>query len=61
MRPDLAAVRRESQWAVPQDLVDALADGNQAFFALLDEFHRLADRHERGVLVEQVMKLLVTS
>jgi len=96
----------------PKTLVDALADGNQAFFAhevagwtrgrrsvneigiellhhwfrpqravppaitgsevlgviplevtdaLLDEFHRLADRHERGVLVEQVMKLLVTS
>jgi hypothetical protein len=29
--------------------------------ALLDEFHRLADRHERGFLVEQVMELLATS
>jgi hypothetical protein len=26
--------------------------------ALLDEFHRLADRHEGGVMVEQVMALL---
>ena len=29
--------------------------------ALLDEFHRLADRHERGFMVEQVMELLATS
>jgi hypothetical protein len=29
--------------------------------ALLDEFHRLADRHERGFLVEHVMELLATS
>ncbi len=29
--------------------------------ALLDEFHHLADRHERGVLVEQVMELLTTT
>ena len=29
--------------------------------ALLDEFHRLADRHERGVLVEHVMELLAAS
>jgi hypothetical protein len=96
----------------PKALVDALADGNQAFFAhevaswtrgrrsvnevgiellhhwflphrsapaaitgsevlgvvplevtdaLLDEFRRLADRHQRGFLVEQVMELLATS
>ena len=29
--------------------------------ALLDEFRRLADPHQRGVLVEQVMELLATS
>ena len=29
--------------------------------ALLDEFHRLADRHQGGLLVEQVMELLDTS
>ncbi len=28
---------------------------------LLDELRRLADRHERGFLVEQVMELLTTS
>jgi hypothetical protein len=96
----------------PKALVDALADGNQAFFAhevaswtggrrsvnevgvellhhwfspqrsappaitgsevlgvvplevtdaLLDELRRLADRHERGFMVEQVMELLARS
>ena len=96
----------------PKALVDALADGNQAFFAhevaswtrgrrsvnevgiellhhwflpqrsaplaitgsevlgvvplevtdaLLDEFRRLADRHQRGLLVEQIMELLATN
>jgi hypothetical protein len=29
--------------------------------ALLDEFHRLADHHEHGLLVEHVMELLATS
>jgi hypothetical protein len=29
--------------------------------ALLDEFRRLADRHEGGFLVVQVMELLATS
>jgi hypothetical protein len=29
--------------------------------ALLDEFRRLADRHQRGVMVEHVMELLVMS
>ena len=29
--------------------------------ALLDEFRRLADRHQRGFMVEQVMELLATS
>jgi hypothetical protein len=29
--------------------------------ALLDELHRLAGRHERGFLAEQVMELLATS
>jgi hypothetical protein len=28
---------------------------------LLDELRRLADHHERGVVVEQVMELLDTS
>jgi hypothetical protein len=29
--------------------------------ALLDEFHRLADRHQQGFRVEHVMELLATS
>jgi hypothetical protein len=29
--------------------------------ALLDEFHRPADRHQHGLLVEQVMELLARS
>ena len=29
--------------------------------ALLGEFRRLADRHQRGLLVEHVMELLATS
>jgi hypothetical protein len=29
--------------------------------ALLDELRRLADRHERGFMVEQVIKLVATS
>jgi hypothetical protein len=29
--------------------------------ALLDEFRRPADRHERGFMVEHVMELLATS
>ena len=29
--------------------------------ALLDTFRRLADRHQRGLLVEHVMELLATS
>ena len=29
--------------------------------ALLDEFRRLADRHQRGFMVEHVMELLATS
>jgi hypothetical protein len=29
--------------------------------ALLDEFRRLADHHEHGVMVEHVMELLATS
>jgi hypothetical protein len=28
---------------------------------LLDEFRRLADRHQRGFMVEHIMELLVTS
>ena len=33
----------------------------EATDALLDEFHRLADRHEGGFLIEQVVELLTTS
>jgi hypothetical protein len=29
--------------------------------ALLDEFRRLTERHERGFLIEHLMELLVTS
>jgi hypothetical protein len=29
--------------------------------ALLDEFHRLADRHDDGYMVEHVLELLATS
>jgi hypothetical protein len=29
--------------------------------ALLDEFHRLADRHHRSLLIEHVMDLLAKS
>jgi hypothetical protein len=29
--------------------------------AVLDELRRLADRHERGFMVEQFMELLATS
>jgi Zn-dependent protease/predicted transcriptional regulator len=50
-RPPLAITHSEVLGVVPLEVTDAL----------LDEFHRPADRHERGVMVEQVMELLATS
>jgi hypothetical protein len=47
----LAITDSEVLGVVPLEVTDAL----------LDEFHRLADRHEHGFLVEQVMELLDTS
>jgi hypothetical protein len=47
----LAITGSEVLGVVPLEVTDAL----------LDEFRRLADRHERGFLVEQVMELLATS
>jgi hypothetical protein len=49
--PDLAAVRRRPHRVVPLEVTDAL----------LEEFRRLADRHQHGVLVDQVMELPTTS
>jgi len=50
-RPPLAITHSEVLGVVPLEVTDAL----------LDEFHRLADRHGRGLLAEQVMELLATS
>jgi hypothetical protein len=47
----LAVTHSEVLGVVPLEVTDAL----------LDQFRRLADRHERGLLVEQVMELLGTS
>ena len=47
----LAIAGSEVLGVVPPEVTDAL----------LDEFRRLADRHEHGFLVEQVMELLATS
>jgi hypothetical protein len=47
----LAITGSEVLGVVPLEVTDAL----------LTEFHRLADRHERGSLAEQVMELLATS
>ena len=47
----LAITGSEVLGVVPLEVTDAL----------LDEFHRLADRHQHGLLVEQVMELLATS
>jgi hypothetical protein len=49
--PPLAITRSEVLGVVPLEVTDAL----------LDEFRRLADRHERGFMVEHVMELLATS
>jgi hypothetical protein len=50
-RPPLAITHSEVLGVVPLEVTDAL----------LDEFRRLADRHERGFMVEQVMELLASS
>ena len=47
----LAITGSEVLGVVPLEVTDAL----------LDEFHRLADRHQRGFRVEQVMEVLATS
>ena len=47
----LAITGSEVLGVVPLEVTDAL----------LDEFHRLADRHQHGFMVEQVMELLATS
>jgi hypothetical protein len=47
----LAITGSEVLGVVPLEVTDAL----------LDEFHHLADRHQHGLLVEQVMELLATS
>jgi hypothetical protein len=49
--PPLAIAGSEVLGVVPLEVTDAL----------LNQFHRPADRHERGVMVEQVMELFATS
>jgi hypothetical protein len=50
-RPPFAITHSEVLVVVPLEVTDAL----------LDEFRRLADRHQRGFMVEHVMELLATS
>ena len=50
-RPPLAITHSEVLGVVPLEVTDAL----------LDEFRRPADRHERSFMVEQVMELLTTN
>jgi hypothetical protein len=50
-RPPFAITHSEVLGVVPLEVTDAL----------LDEFRRLADRHQRGFMVEHVMELLATS
>jgi hypothetical protein len=49
--PPLAITRSEVLGVVPLEVTDAL----------LDTFRRLADRHERGFMVEHIMELLAAS
>jgi len=49
--PPLAISRSEVLGVVPLEVTDAL----------LDAFRRLADRHERGFMVEHIMELLAAS
>jgi hypothetical protein len=56
-------------WFLPHESVPLAITGSEVLGvvplevtdALLDTFRRLADRHERGFLVEQVMELLATT
>jgi hypothetical protein len=56
-------------WFVPQGSAPLVITGSEVLGVvplevtdvLLDELRRLADHHERGVVVEQVMELLATS
>jgi hypothetical protein len=56
-------------WFPPRKSVPAAITGSEVLGvvplevtdALLDTFRRLADRHQHGLLVEQVMELLATS
>jgi hypothetical protein len=56
-------------WFLPHEEVPLAITGSEVLGvvplevtdALLDEFRRLADRHERGFLVEHVMELLATT
>ena len=50
-RPPLAITHSEVLGVVPLEVTDAL----------LGEFRRLADRHQHGFMVEQVMELLATT
>ena len=50
-RPPLAITRSDVLGVVPLEVTDAL----------LDEFRRLADNHERGFMVEHVMELLAAT
>jgi hypothetical protein len=50
-QPPLAITHSEVLGVVPLEVTDAL----------LDEFRRPVDHHERGFLVEHVMELLATS
>jgi len=50
-RPPLAIAGSEVLGVVPLEVTDAL----------LEAFRRLADRHQCGFMVEQVMELLATS
>jgi hypothetical protein len=55
-------------WFLPHESVPPAITGSEVLGvvplevtdALLDEFHRLADRHHRGFMVEQVIELLAT-
>ena len=49
-RPRVAITHSEVLGVVPLEVTDTL----------LDEFRRLADRHQRGFMVEHVMELLAT-
>ena len=63
------AIELLHHWFLPHRSVPAAITGSEVLGvvplevtdALLDEFHRLVDRHHRGYMVEHVMELLATS